>query len=648
MHKRFFLSIVALLGIITIASAQTLFTYGKYTADAKEFLRAFQKNNTQTAGNKTKAINDYLDLYIKSRLKIREAYERGYDTLAQIKMEVDNLRQQIADNYMNDDEMTNRLLNEAFQRSQKDIHLGHIFISFKNSNGVTDSIAANTKRDGILRLLERGEDFLSTARQSSDDPSAKSNKGDLGYITVFTLPYEFENIIYSIAPGKYSAAVTSKAGYHIFKNLGERKAVGKIKAQQILLAIPPGADDAAKKQIGKLADSLYKRIIDGNDFGKLASVFSNDYISTASNGMMTDISTGQYDPVFENTLWSLPKDGAVSKPFATSHGWHIVKRISIIPVVSDRANKKNQEELLQKIKADNRWKISDNFIYDRVIKKAGHQRKQYNENDLWATTDSLINNKPIGANSFNLNTPLFNIGDSVYKAGAWINYVKANQGKQDGSGIAKPYAQLREEYIKFSLRDYYRNHLEDYNAEFREQMNEFRDGNLFFEIMQQEIWNKAQADSSGLLTLYNKNKAKYTWKQSADAIIFFCSDQEVAKTAHDQLKKSPKDWRKITELYPEKIVADSSRYEWSQIPNVNKMVPKAGMTTTPLINNNDNTASFAYIIKVYAKPMQRSFSEARGLVINDYQTLLEDQWTAELKKKYPVVIDQKVLSAISK
>ena len=120
----------------------------------------------------------------------------------------------------------------------------------------------------------------------------------MGYITVFTLPYEFENIAYSIAPGKYSTPYHSKIGYHIFKNLGERKAAGKIKAQQILLAFPPGIDEAGKKQIATRADSIYKRLIAGEDFGKLAAQFSNDYISAVNSGIMPDIAVGQYDPAF--------------------------------------------------------------------------------------------------------------------------------------------------------------------------------------------------------------------------------------------------------------------------------------------------------------------------------------------------------------
>ena len=133
MKKKWLIAIIVSCAMIA-ASSQTLFTYGKYKADAKEFLRAFNKNNQQPDANKSKAIREYLELYINSRLKIREAYDRGYDTLPHIKSEIENLRNQIIENYMSDPEAINRMTKEAFQRSLKDIHVAHIFISIKNAS----------------------------------------------------------------------------------------------------------------------------------------------------------------------------------------------------------------------------------------------------------------------------------------------------------------------------------------------------------------------------------------------------------------------------------------------------------------------------------------------------------------------------------
>ena len=238
--------------LLTIpASSQTLFTYGKYKTDASEFLRAFNKNNQQPAANRGTAIREYLDLYINSRLKIRQAYDKGYDTLPQIKAEVDNLRSQIVENYMSDPKANERLAKEAFQRSLKDIHVAHIFIA-EDAN--TDTATARRKLSEVEKRLAKGEDFQAIAQEYSNDPSVRENKGDLNYITVFTLPYEFESIIYNTPVGKYSKPYHSRAGYHIFKNLGERKALGKVKIQQILIAIPPNANEVVKRQQARLDD----------------------------------------------------------------------------------------------------------------------------------------------------------------------------------------------------------------------------------------------------------------------------------------------------------------------------------------------------------------------------------------------------------
>jgi peptidyl-prolyl cis-trans isomerase SurA len=645
MQKNWLTAILLLFTVIS-ASSQTLFTYGKYKADAKDFLRAFNKNNQQTGVNKTAALKEYLDLYINSRLKIREAYDRQYDTLPHIKSEIENLRSQVIDNYMSDPEAINRLTREAFQRSLKDIHAAHIFISFTNTAGSPDTTAARRKLEDVSKRLAKKEDFLAVAQQLSDDPSARTNKGDLDYVTAFTLPYEFENIIYTTPTGKYSKPYTSKAGYHIFKTLGERKALGKIKVQQILLAFPPGTDEAGKKATARLADSLYQRLKTGDDFAKMAAAFSNDYVSAAREGNIPDISVGQYDPAFEKIAWSL-KEGTVSKPFVTTHGYHIVKKISSKSVVTNAADKSNTQELEQRVRNSDRWKTAKDFIYASVLERAGFTKSLYDDAVLWALSDSLLDSKPAGkGRNMNTRSALFKLGDTTINVDAWINYSQVNRYKADRATL-KPYPELMDEFKKQVFYQYYRDHLEDFNTEFRNQMDEFRDGNLFFEIMQQEVWNKAQADSVALLSLYQKNKDQYHWQPGADAIIFFCTDEGAAKALADQLKKNAANWKVAVEAVSEKVVADSARYEWPQIPGIGQSTPKEGSVTAVAVNPGDKTASFAFINKVYTKPETRSFDEAKGLVMNDYQTLLEEEWIGKLKKKYPVKVDEKVLAELS-
>lgn len=629
--------------------AQTLFTYGPYKADAKEFLRAFNKNNVNTQVPKAQAMREYLDLYIKSKLKVRAALDRHYDTLASIRSEVENLRSQIVETFLTDPEIISRLQKEAFQRSQLQIHTAHIFIAFRNAAGVVDTAAAMKKKDLLLQRLKKGEDFLKLAKEFSDDPAVNSNGGDIGYITVFTLPYEFENALYAVRPGKSTDAVRSKIGYHIFKNLDERKNPGKMKVRQILLAFPPEATDLVKKQIAARADSLYKRLLAGDKFASLANTFSNDYISAANGGLLPDIGVGQYDPLFEKQVWSLAKDGAFSKPFLTRHGWHLLLRESIKPPVTDADNRDFQQELQQKIISDSRWKASKDHIYKQVREKAGMKMLFTDDVAFRAFSDSLLDRMPLqpAGRGITLSTPVFTIGKEVYDFNAWYLFASVNRFRSDGTGI-KPFDQVKEEWLQYAMFDYYKKNLEDFNDEFRNQMNEFRDGNLFFEIMQQEVWTKAQMDTTALQQLYERNKNQYTWQRSADVVIFFCSDAGIAQTLYDKLKAKPNDWRAIAELYAEKVLPDSSRYEWSQIPGLGSQTPKAGMITNPQVNETDNTASFAYIFNAYPQVLSRTYAEAKGMVINDYQFILEKQWEESLKQQYPVVVDEKVFAEIAK
>ena len=634
MHK-------ALLGAIFFlslqASSQTLFTYGNDSVSVKEFLKAYNKNNT-TAKN-TQAFQQYLDLYIASRLKIKEALVRRYDTLPQLISDINNLRAQILPMYEKDTETLNKLVDEAFTRSQKDIRLAHIFIGYANDRGLPDSLKTREKAQKAYSLLKAKSDFRTIAKQYSDDTSAKYNGGDLGYITVFSLPYELENLAYRTSPGSISALYESKAGFHIFKNLGERKALGRIKAAQILIAFPPGVAIEQKKVLKKLTDSLYTRILVGDNFEKLAAQFSNDYVSAQANGIIPEFGVGQYDAVFENVILSL-KNGGISKPFQTDYGYHIVKRINVTPVKSNKTDAKLRQEMLEKVEQSDRIELSKQVLIKKIIKEANYQKLPFENPQLWAFSDSIFNSiKPATRITLNAETPLLKLGNETAYVSDWINYAQVERYKTDGSGV-KPYRQVWDEFVNATALEYYKNHLEDFNSVFHDQMKEFKEGNLFFEIMQKEVWGPAQSDSVALEAFYQKNKNKYTWNKSADAVIFYASDANIAQLLLAQLKEDPGAWQTLVNTMSDKVSADSGRFELAQLPNAANAILKDGMFTSTVINKSDKTASFAYIGHIYSQPALRNFEEAKGLVINDYQAELEKKWITELKKKYPVTINQ--------
>jgi peptidyl-prolyl cis-trans isomerase SurA len=435
--------------------------------------------------------------------------------------------------------------------------------------------------------------------------------------------------------------------------VGERPAIGTFKVKQILLAIPPGADEAEKKRIQKLADSVYMALKNGAGFGEMARLFSNDYISAANCGELMEFGVGQYDPTFESKLIALTRDGELSTPFFTKHGWHILQRMKTTPPANDWMVLETQQQFDQKVRADDRWRNAKDFIYELVQKKVGYRRVVYNETALWQYSDSLLDLKSMTTlgKTVQPKTALFTIGKDlskkVYTASDWIQFATNFRYQPDGSGL-KSHAQVRTEWEQYVLVEYYKANLESFNEEYREQMTEFRDGNLFFEIMQQEVWNKAQADTLAQQVLFNKQKEKYNWKSSADVVLFFCSDINAAKDLHAKVKARPTNWKNESLAYGERVFTDSARLEWEQIPNIGKQVPQVGQLFDPVINELDNNASFAYVLRVYPEPGPKRFEEARGSVINDLQIEMEKNWEAALRKKYPVKVDQKVLETLLK
>jgi peptidyl-prolyl cis-trans isomerase SurA len=636
---------LVLASAFSIANGQVLFTYGKDSVTAAEFLKAYKKNNAATAKDPY-TINSYLDLYINSRLKIKQAKSEGLDTLPQMVADLQNLRSQIVPGYLNDEQGVKKLVDEAFIRSQKDIHLAHIFISYTNTGVYNESAAEKTGTD-IYQRLQKGERFSKLASEFSDDPSAKSNGGDIGFITVFTLPYELENLAYSTRAGEISKLYRSKAGFHIFKNLGERTDPGTIKAAEILLAFPPGTDDKTKAAIKKRADSLYNRLLKGNDFGKLAEKFSNDVVSAASLGAMAEFGTGEYDPAFESVAFALPKDGAISKPFLTSHGWHIVKRISRIPVNKDPNNLTAMERLQAKTESSDRINSTRASLAKKISALVGFRNSGLPDKAISDYTDSVINQKnPLTVTGIAASTILFTVGKKEITAANWIDYARTFRYKSDGTGM-KPTATLWEEFKEYTTIEYYKDNLENYNPEFRAQLEEFKEGNLFFEIMQRKVWGPAQADTAALEKYYNNHKQNYQWNRSADAIVFYSNENEVASRAYRELQKNPAKWREVIAVYEDKIAADSNRFEMDQLPGEGKDT-KAGSFTKLVKSESDNTVAFAYVIRNYPNKEQRSFADAKGMVITNYQDELELNWLNQLRAKYLVTINQPLLIELQK
>ena len=642
--KKYFL-LLALTFFTAHVFAQTLFTYGDEKVGKEEFLRAYNKNKTPVT-DKEKSLREYLDLYSKFKLKVKAAKQLRLDTLPQLKYDLQNFSSQVEEGYMNDEKISETLLNEVIERSQKDIHLIHFYAALTAASTAADSAKAVKGMEELVAELQKGNtDYTALANTTSQKYLPVTGK-DIGYITALSLPYGMENLVYSLHPGDISKAYRSKNGLHVFKNTGERKSAGKWKIAQILLTLPPDVAATQVKEIEKKADSVYALLKAGADFSAMAKQFSEDRLTALNGGEIAEFGTGKFDMPFETKVFELEKDGGITKPFYTTHGYHIVKRLQQHDMTADKTDEAFVTGLKQQMAKDARMNIAkEKFLKDITSKTNYKKNPVVKDAVLFRYADSVVQTRTIKNYPLN-NKILISFTKATVKGIAWLNFVKdyklnADVYKQENN------KELLDKFIATTIADYYRKHLDEYNTDFKFQMQEFKEGNMLFEIMERNVWGKASEDSIALKKYYDAHKATYKWDSSATILLFNCSDTGVARKAVEAVKNG-NHWKKIAEESDGKIQSDSGRYELSQLqlPADKNIVP--GFISSPVINSGDNTTSFVKVLQLFPANLQRNFNEARGLVINEYQVYLEDKWVAELKKQYPLKVDEAIFQSLLK
>lgn len=618
------------------ARSQTLFTYGNHKVDKQEFLKAFNKNPSLETDRK-KALNEYLQLYIRFRLKVQAALDAGLNKDPNYLYESENFRKQLAANFINEEANIKALVKEAFERSTKDILLQQVFIPFADVKDTAASYAAAQKAYFDLR-----------AGKSLDETALKygaAGSKELGWITVFTFPYVFENVIYQLSRGQYSQPVRSSIGYHLFYNAGERAAAGRRKTAQILLAIPPGASAEEKATVGERADSIRKVLMSSPEkWNMLVQQFSNDNTTADRNGEMQEFGIGEYSPAFENAAYRLVSIGEISPVVETSYGFHILKLLKVVPIPKDIEDPVAAAFYRERLERDDRLAQAKKMLVSKWMKQSGFRKELFNPAQLWAYTDSFYNGKNTGQfKLINDSTVLFRFTKRKVTALDFATYNRSVKTYPMYQSMT--YDEILEEFYKASATDYYQTHLSDFNKDFATQLKEFNEANLLFAIMDKEVWNRSATDEAGLKAYYEQHKAKYQWEASAQAVVFTVANEKVLKTFLDQLQPNPERWKEIAFNFPNEVMADSNRFELGQLPVKDRTNFTDKLLTAP-VKNADGSYSFAYVIQVLPAAEQRSFEDARGLLVNDYQQMLEEKWIESLKKKYPVRLNQSVVATL--
>src|SRR5574344_1263738 len=280
-----------------INDSYIIMTAGGEKITKGEFVNMYQRNNP--APNKTinqKDLDEYLELLINYKLKIKQAKELGLDTTENYRQEISSYRNKLAEPYWNDKEITEELIQEAYNREKEIVRASHILIALPTNWTPQDTLEAYNKALKIRDRLLKGEDFATLAVEFSADPSVKDierkgqqtlrgNKGDIGYFTSFNMIYPFESACYSMKVGEISMPVRSQRGYHIIK-LTDRKPApfANVTFAHIWINFDSHASQEECKQI---IDKAYQELQSGKRFDSVAKEYSDDKYSLQHGGILT-------------------------------------------------------------------------------------------------------------------------------------------------------------------------------------------------------------------------------------------------------------------------------------------------------------------------------------------------------------------------
>ncbi len=613
-----------------------------------EFERIYNKNNSNTALEQ-QTVEEYLELFINFKLKVIEAEELGMDTMAGFISEFNGYRKQLAKPYLSDKEEVDLLVQEAFERSQKEIHARHILIRVAEYASPEDTTLAYTKAMEIRDRILAGEDFGTVAKASSDDPSAKNNAGDLGWLTTFRMVYPFETGCYNTPKGEISFPVRTRFGYHLLNVIDERPARGEVQTAHIMIMVPESMADEQRTEAKDKIFLIYDSLQSGQDFAEMARRHSEDRGSAGRGGELPWFGTGRMVAEFEDVSFALENVGDYSEPVETSFGWHIIKLLGK-KTFNDFETVK--ADLLSNVTKSDRNIFSKKAMIERIKKKNNFSEPPNMISPFYSVVDtSIFIRKWDASRASHLNNTMFSIGDREISQEAFTEYLAANQG---GRRINTE-VYVNNQYGKFvgeQVLQYEEDQLPDKYPEFKHLVQEYHDGILLFDLTDELVWSKAVSDTLGLEAFYGEHKNDYNWEKRLDVTQYTCRDKDVAEFTKGLLN-NPKNKK----LGPEEIQSvvfrefnDSSCLVFEQ--------RKLEMGDHPLADNmnwskdrvsesrTENGKEVFLVKNKVLKPTAKKLDECRGLVTADYQNHLEIEWIKILRAKYPVNINEELLSKI--
>lgn len=636
---------VAGFGVCAVALAfaakdPVIMTVNGVDVPKSEFEYLYNKNSQQQINPQT--LDEYVEMFKLYKMKVADAYAEGLDTTASFLKEAEQYRHDLATPYLADSVYLNQLVNDEYNRAKEEVEAYHIMF-FKTPDNAQNAVLRQ-RADSLQKVLRNGGDFDQLARQYSQDRGSSSRGGRMGWIVANRYPYAFEEAAFTLPLNQISEVIESPQGYHILKGGKHRPARGSVLVAHIM-KMTQGMDEAQKAKAREQIDSLYQVVIaNPESFEKVAAKYSDDKGSARMGGKLNWFSAGEMVEPFDSASFALT-DGKISQPVETMYGYHIIRRIDHkdIPSVSEI-----KPGLLQRFSDPRDPRFQK--IRDRQIARFEKKHKaKLTPKTLELMKADLTNGALDSLYLANWTTmpksgmPLATIDGKTTTAGEFASRMQPRKGLSTEDAAKILDNQLADFYSSLLLEAEEAS-LAQTEPDYRNLLKEYIDGSLLYEVSVRKVWDKAAQDSEGLQNYFNNNRANYKWKdQHVKGILVQATTDSVADLIRSRVPEIPSG-----------ELVNTLRKEFQGAALIDKVLVSQGSNGivdylvfgAPATANNRYPVPFMIEPRIIFEPEE--LEDVKGLVTSDYQNELQKEWEQELRGKYPVTVNEKVLKSVRK
>ena len=576
MKKIFCLAITALLMLSFSAKAQNsdpvLMTVGSETVTKSDFIKAYQKNSTLSEASEAD-LRDYLRLYADYRMKVQEAKAMQLDTATVFQKEWESYKNQYAQQYLIDTEVSDQLLDETTENSRYHIRASHILVRLPQDASPKDTLAAYHKIMKIRDEVVNGMNFNEAAERYSEDESARDhvnpqtqrfqrgNRGELGYFSVLEMIYPFEVAAYSTPVGQVSMPVRSQYGYHLIYVQDKVPAMAKLFVSQIFIKDSTALDSGKNhdEAMNKYAQ-IKRKYQQGTSFEELVEEYSDDKANKSSGGRMEPFTPNRRPGNYVHAALSI-KDGGISEPVPSVIGWHILRLDSIVYTTvndefkymiknrlsRDSRSKKSKEALVEKLKVE--------YNYEESGKKAAMKFFKKNMPDGFFQTKKVAADHLKGIEKLK---PMCTFADQQITAVDFGKHLTRYQGATLTTSMENFLESVFHAYSCDNILRYESTQLMRKYPEYRDVVNEVYDGLMIYEVNSVKVWNAAIADTAGTERYYEQIKSQFATGDSLNPYKPFSEVRAVVISQYQD--KLEKEWlEELHRKYPVKVDEDVFR-----------------------------------------------------------------------------------------